>query len=98
MKGIISERKARDKERKNKSEKERSKSLNHVGTSMNEIPPRGPSKRPRGPPRLPSRVQSMDDVKKNGHLPNVSLAKPKVCPLSRCPHLVHKDMVESVQI
>jgi len=82
MKGIIAERKARDKERKskNKSEKERSKSLNHVGTSMNAIPPRGPSKRPRGPPILPSRVQSMDDVKKKRPPPKRHSRKAKSMP------------------
>ena len=103
MKGIISERKARDKERKNKnkSEKEkRSKSVNHVGTSMNAIPPprgpprvpskgpprapskgpRDPSKGPKGPIKLPSRVQSMDDVKKKRPPPKRHSRKAKSLP------------------
>jgi len=83
-KGIIAERKARDKERKskNKSEKERSKSVNHVGTSMNAIKlPKGPSRgNPRGPPILPSRVQSMDDVKKKRPPPKRRSRKAKSMP------------------
>ena len=71
-KGIIAERKARDKERKtkNKSEKEkerRTKSVNHVGTSLNAI-------------RLPSRVQSMDDVKKKRPPPKRRSRKAKSLP------------------
>jgi len=70
MKGIIAERKARDKERKNKSEKGRTKSVNHVGTSMNAIIPRG----------VPSRVQSMDDVKKKRPPPVKHSRKAKSLP------------------
>ena len=95
-KGIIAERKARDKERKskNKSEKEkerRSKSVNHVGTSMNAVRlPKGPSRgnprgNPRGPlrepPILPSRVQSMDDVKKKRPPPKRLSRKAKSLPI-----------------
>ena len=70
-KGVIAERKARDKERKNKSEKARSKSVNHVGTSMNAI---------KLPIRLPSRVQSVDDVKKKRPPPKRLSRKAKSLP------------------
>ena len=75
MKGIIAERKARDKERKNKSEKGRTKSVNHVGTSMNAIIPRGVPSR-----GVPSRVQSMDDVKKKRPPPVKHSRKAKSLP------------------